>query len=168
MMQSLLIFACAAIALAIENPFPFLKGYDMNRRIVHMKKSKSLNHGTFSLNHLFNRLNISTIMNLDSINGVVVSVGEELVEHIRNHDSVSLVERDPPRWLMGRDGLPFKPPAKRSNPSSKSGPQRTPWGITASRSLEVPAVGGTKICIIDSGYDIRHEDLFTSPDFVTG
>lgn len=74
-------------------------------------------------------------------------LAEERVEALRSRPDVEYVEIDPPRFLMS---------------------ETTPWGYFAVKAdqLEDSQAGNQTICIIDSGYDLAHNDL--SGNRVTG
>ncbi|WP_438885210.1 hypothetical protein, partial [Bacillus cereus group sp. BC244] len=71
----------------------------------------------------------------------------ERVEALRSRPDVEYVEIDPPRFLMS---------------------ETTPWGYFAVKAdqLEDSQADNQTICIIDSGYDLAHNDL--SGNRVTG
>lgn len=74
-------------------------------------------------------------------------LAEERVEALRSRPDIEYVEIDPPRFLMS---------------------ETTPWGYFAVKAdqLEDSQAGNQTICIIDSGYDLAHNDL--SGNRVTG
>lgn len=48
--------------------------------------------------------------------------------------------------------------------------EEIPYGITNVQALNIPDtnIGNRKVCIVDSGYDIRHPDLPKGDDILTG
>ncbi len=84
------------------------------------------------------------------MNGAAVLLPAEYVPTVRNHTMVDIFESDVPRWLMDESGT--------HSPSE----QVTPWGIHRVQAFQVPDVSNNSIttCIIDSGYDGAHEDLW--------
>lgn len=74
-------------------------------------------------------------------------LAEERIEALRSRPDIEYVEIDPPRFLMS---------------------ETTPWGYFAVKAdqLEDSQAGNQTICIIDSGYDLAHNDL--SGNRVTG
>jgi serine protease len=72
-----------------------------------------------------------------------------------------------------RGGISSKNPATQhdtATPRRLTGNQQTPYGIRLVQADQVPTMGSSftpKICIIDSGYDLGHEDLPVEPQ-VTG
>ncbi|TDM54398.1 peptidase S8 [Aliivibrio fischeri] len=78
-----------------------------------------------------------------------VEMGDLELEQLRNRSDVEYVEIDQPRYLL-----------RRASPDIWSG-ETTPWGYEA---VAAPLVddfnaGNLTVCIIDTGYDIKHNDL---------
>ncbi len=78
-----------------------------------------------------------------------VEMGDLELEQLRNRSDVEYVEIDQPRYLL-----------RRASPDIWSG-ETTPWGYEA---VAAPLVddfnaGNRTVCIIDTGYDIKHNDL---------
>lgn len=69
-----------------------------------------------------------------------IEADESQVSTLRENQQVEYVEVDPPRYLMS---------------------ETTPWGFSAvnAQILNDSAAGNRTICIIDSGYDLNHNDL---------
>ena len=78
-----------------------------------------------------------------------VELAAERAQHLRLRPDVEYVEIDPPRFLMSHT-------------------ENTPWGYVAVNvdQLDDYQAGNQTICIIDSGYDLAHNDL--SGNRVTG
>lgn len=80
----------------------------------------------------------------DALGAVAVTVPEQAVRGLRNNPNVLYVEEDPKRHLMS---------------------QSTPYGIPLVEADDLslqPSTASHTVCIIDSGYDLGHEDLPTS------
>ncbi len=93
-------------------------------------------------------LNISPLRQLTSINAVVATLTPEQRNTLETNSDIALIEPDPVRYLQD---------------------DQTPYGITRVQAplLSDVAVGNQKVCIIDTGYDLGHEDLMSGPH-VTG
>jgi subtilisin family serine protease len=85
---------------------------------------------------------------------IAVVLPKAAITALKNHSAISLIEEDAPRYPMGL--------ADPSGPPYELG-QLTPYGIKMVQADQLPSLdanaGNRKICIIDSGYDITHEDL---------
>jgi len=81
---------------------------------------------------------------------VVYLNSEEEIKQWSEKDDVEYVEHDVKVYLQSEETVPY--------------------GINTVHALDVPDtdVSNRKVCIIDSGYDIRHEDLPSDPNIVTG
>src|SRR5690606_39008857 len=80
----------------------------------------------------------------DALGAVAVSVPEQALNGLRNNPNVLHGEEDPKRHLMA---------------------QSTPYGIPLVQADDLslqPASASHTVCIIDSGYDLGHEDLPSS------
>ncbi|UPQ87377.1 S8 family serine peptidase [Vibrio sinaloensis] len=69
-----------------------------------------------------------------------VEMDEQQLSSLRSNDQVEYVEVDPPRYLLS---------------------ETTPWGFEAvnAQLLDDANAGNRTVCIIDSGYDLAHNDL---------
>ena len=69
-----------------------------------------------------------------------VEVDDSELSALRENSQVEYVEVDPPRYLLS---------------------ETTPWGFSAvnAQLLSDSNAGNRTVCIIDSGYDISHNDL---------
>lgn len=77
----------------------------------------------------------------ESINAFAVSVPTEALNGLRNNPHVTYIEEDPKRFLMS---------------------QASPYGIAMVQADDLslqPASANRTVCIIDSGYELGHEDL---------
>ncbi|WP_240206883.1 S8 family serine peptidase [Vibrio sp. CyArs1] len=69
-----------------------------------------------------------------------IEVNDAELSKLRSHEQVEYVEVDPPRFLLS---------------------ETTPWGYNAvnAQLLSDSNAGNRTVCIIDSGYDVSHNDL---------
>ncbi|HEX6928493.1 MAG TPA: S8 family serine peptidase, partial [Gammaproteobacteria bacterium] len=77
----------------------------------------------------------------ESLNAFAVSVPAEALNGLGNNPNVTYIEADPKRFLMS---------------------QSSPYGIAMVQADNLalqPASANRTVCIIDSGYDLGHEDL---------
>lgn len=99
----------------------------------------------------------TVLMTMEEFNMEVVEISseEELEELIANENVVS-IEKDQERYLLN----PF-PKVTAKNERRQQEGEQIPYGIDLVRALEVSDefVEDIKVCIIDTGYDITHEDL---------
>lgn len=108
------------------------------------RSSLQRSNGTFSTrsaDRILSRANGATsLMHLNDLQASVAELSDEQVELLRSDESVAYVEPDPVRYLLAED---------------------TPYGITRvqAEQLSDAAAANTKVCIVDSGYDINHPDL---------
>ncbi len=91
---------------------------------------------------------VSPVRLLPSINAVVAALTPSQYQRIQQDDTIAYIEPDPVRYLQN---------------------DQTPWGIARVQApqLSDAAAGNQKVCIIDSGYNLGHEDLMTGAN-VTG
>ncbi len=82
------------------------------------------------------------------IQGAAVSLSTKQAEQLSQHPAVLRIEVDQVRYLQG---------------------EKTPWGITAVKADQVSdaMTGNRKVCVIDTGVDMSHEDLPNGPQ-ITG
>ena len=79
-----------------------------------------------------------------SVNAFAVTVPSQALNGLRNNPNVTYIEEDPKRFLMA---------------------QSAPYGISMVQADDLslqPASANRTVCIIDSGYDLGHEDLPTN------
>ncbi|TGA72322.1 peptidase S8 [Aliivibrio fischeri] len=78
-----------------------------------------------------------------------VEMGDLKLEQLRNRSDVEYVEIDQPRFLL-----------RRASPDIWSG-ETTPWGyeVVGAQVVDDFNAGNRTVCIIDTGYDIKHNDL---------
>ena len=84
-------------------------------------------------------------IDLSRINAIAVALPKQAVDGLKQHPAIEMVEADPMRHALQFTG----------------GFQINPDGVLAVQANLVPynASGARKLCIVDSGYDITHEDL---------
>jgi subtilisin family serine protease len=84
--------------------------------------------------------NAKVVLELPSVGAAAVTLPARAVAALQNNPNIEYIEEDAPRY-----------------PTS----QTIPYGITLTQSDQVWATttGGKKVCIIDSGVNINHEDL---------
>ena len=108
------------------------------------RASLQRSNGTFSTrsaDRILSRAGGATsLMHLNDLQASVAELSDDQVEQLRNEDAVAYVEPDPVRYLLAED---------------------TPYGITRVQADQLldGATVDSKVCIIDSGYDINHPDL---------
>lgn len=92
------------------------------------------------------------LVNLPRLDAVAVRLPASRIDALRKHAAVDLVEDDVLRY-------PMRASSKMARPSALV--EAAPYGISAVQADQVSfnAAGAKKVCIIDSGYDINHEDL---------
>jgi serine protease len=85
------------------------------------------------------------VTDLSRINALAVRLPANAIARLKRHSAVELVEDDPLRYPMG----------------SASAGEVVPYGIPMVQADQVPfnVAGAKKICVIDSGYSLGHEDL---------
>jgi subtilisin family serine protease len=88
----------------------------------------------------------------DSDMEVVTMDDEETIAEYLASGNVDYMEPDPVRFLF--DAIP-------SGPSRELQGEETPYGINMVKALDVSDefVKNRKVCVIDTGYDLNHEDL---------
>ena len=113
------------------------------RYIVSFKQSAELIHPDQQrLSHqtLIKQQGGTVVKHLPSINGMAVTMNAQQREMLANNPEVDLIEEDPRRYLQA---------------------DQKPWGLhTIQAAGDYPDLSGNRsICIVDTGYDITHEDL---------
>jgi subtilisin family serine protease len=90
-------------------------------------------------------------VDLSEVNGLAVELPAAAVTALQRNPNVEYVENDAPRYALGTS----------STMSVPGTPQTTPYGITMVQAdqLSDAAAGDRRLCIIDSGVDVSHEDL---------
>jgi subtilisin family serine protease len=104
------------------------------------------------------------VLDLADLNALAVRVPSAAVQKLRADRRVASVEADPVRTLMVRKGTP-----RVSGTGALESTEQVPFGIPMVQADQLAlnnAANAKKVCIIDAGYDISHEDLQKS--FVAG
>eukprot|EP00457_Paulinella_chromatophora_P003279 gb/GEZN01003286.1/.p1 GENE.gb/GEZN01003286.1/~~gb/GEZN01003286.1/.p1 ORF type:complete len:585 (+),score=65.34 gb/GEZN01003286.1/:42-1796(+) len=124
---------------------------------------------------LLSKFEAQHIMDIPLVNGIV-AIGSR-VPTMSTVAGVLIVERDAPRWISDDKRREVFKEGKRKEIINEiideivdeMDLQSTPWGISQTKSLMVPdaETAISHLCIIDSGYDMGHEDLWGA-DRVTG
>lgn len=89
---------------------------------------------------LLNRLSADNIEKFGTEATYSAQLDEDAIQQLQNNPDVDYVEIDPPRYLLS---------------------QTLPWGQTfvGATLLDDSNAGNRTVCIIDSGYDLAHNDL---------
>jgi serine protease len=90
--------------------------------------------------------NAELLLELGPQNAAAARIPAQALAGLANNPNIEYIERDPPRYPMA-ELLPYGVPMV----------QADPYGSDAGRLG--PGNHAPKICIIDSGYDSKHEDL---------
>jgi subtilisin family serine protease len=100
------------------------------------------------------------VVELDEFNAVAVRLPASAVAGLKRHGSVASIEADPLRRLMGGKSTSVR----RGSGNAVQDAESAPYGIGMVQADQVSfnAAGGRKLCIIDSGFNLGHEDLQTS------
>jgi len=95
------------------------------------------------------------VLDLGEVNAVAVRLPSASIALLRGVPGVEMVEADPMRYVMGRTSS-----ADRSG-ALVIGGEQVPYGIGMVQANQLPydPAGNRKVCIVDSGYDLAHEDL---------
>ena len=129
----------AVLGLAVAAPtLGYGKTPDANRFIVEFKAGKA-EHGKSALRAGGSQI----VLELGPQNAVAAHIPPQALNGLRNNPNIEAIEADVLRYPMA---------------------QTTPYGITMVQAEGVTAAnpGNRKVCIIDSGYSIQHEDLADS------
>ncbi len=110
------------------------------------KSAKVMNNGSFSqqaAQQLTQSLGGKVVRYLNNINSVAVELNKASMQQMANNPQVNSIEEDQPRYLLA---------------------ESTPYGITMVQADQVSdsTTGNMKVCIVDTGYDLGHEDLINS------
>ncbi|HZF79278.1 MAG TPA: S8 family serine peptidase, partial [Rubrivivax sp.] len=94
------------------------------------------------------------------IDAMAIEVPVEALRGLQNNPNVEYVEDDEKRYPLAGEVHP--------SATATAGGQTAPYGIALVQADQLPdsAAANRKVCIIDSGYDLNHEDLSANP--VTG
>ncbi len=85
---------------------------------------------------------------LKSISAIAAELTPAQIAQLKNDPQVARIEEDPPRFAQAAS---------------------TPYGISMVQAdlVSDSEIGNQKVCVVDTGYDINHEDLMNSPN-ITG
>lgn len=100
------------------------------------------------------------VLDLSEVNAIAVTVPGESVVQLKRNASIEAVEPDPMRYAMGGRAAAVT--------LSNGGGEQQPYGIGTVQAdqLSFDPWGAQKVCIIDSGVDLAHEDIQKS--LITG
>lgn len=111
-------------------------------------------------------------LKIHGANAMSVEMSEDALSDLRNDPSIDYVESDVLRSLPGMNAMSADLPDQYLSLSSAASPasgksyfsgQLLPYGIKMVQADQLPngasKTGNRMICIIDSGYDLKHEDL---------
>lgn len=95
------------------------------------------------------------VLDLAEVNAMAVRVSAKTRDALKANANVETLEADPLRHVMGSRS------SKRTVRSMNGVGEQVPYGITMVQADQLTFQSGhaKKLCIIDSGYDIAHEDL---------
>lgn len=102
------------------------------------------------------------VLDLGEVNAIAVRLSPAARDALKANPNVEAIEADPLRHVMGeRTG-------SRSVRPMGAATEQVPYGIAMVQAdqLSFQAASAKKLCIVDSGYDIAHEDL--PPSGVSG
>ena len=99
------------------------------------------------------------VLDLSEVDAMAVRVTAAARDALKANPNVKSIEADPIRRVMGERN------ARRGVRSMGSSGEQVPYGITMVQAdqLGFQAADAKKVCIIDSGYNMGHEDLPASP-----
>ena len=95
------------------------------------------------------------VLDLSEVNALAASLPANRVGTLRRNPSIEAVEIDPLRYAMGSRGSPLV------ETLNGGGSEQLPYGLSLvqANQLAYNPSGSRKICIIDSGIDLTHDDL---------
>ena len=95
-------------------------------------------------------------VDLSEVNGLAAEVPAGRLAALRRNPNVEFIEDDAPRHVLGSAGGAVRAPL-----ALPGTPEAVPYGIGMVQADQVSdaSAGNRKLCIIDSGIDISHEDL---------
>ncbi len=87
-----------------------------------------------------------TVTPLGSIAGVAAELNDQQLQSLQQHPDIRLIEEDPVRELQA---------------DYSGAMEEIPWGLSHVQAdlLSDAATGNMKVCIVDTGYELSHEDL---------
>ena len=147
----------ATVAVAAEatftGPGKFAPAVINNRYVVIFKNTADiLSDGKInpvSAMSLMQTYGAKSIRTLDRINGMAIEINHSDVANLLNDPQIESVEVDQPRYVLADRNILA---------------ESTPYGITMVQADQVSdaAAGNQKVCIVDTGYNLGHEDLMSS------
>jgi subtilisin family serine protease len=161
-----LFVAIAGAAVTVASAVPAQAAPPSQRYLVEFAPGKAAN-GKAALK----AANAVIKLDLGSHNAVAAVIPDAKVSALRTHPSVRSIERDEVRYPISMvRALPSgadKAPAPAADESAPA--EVVPYGITMvqAEGFGVDPANAAKVCVIDSGYDIVHEDKPKQP-IVTG
>lgn len=136
--------ALLAAALFLVAGAALAQGPDPDRYIVKFQQGKAT-QGRASVRGA----GAEVLLELGPQNAVAARIPAQALAGLRNNPNIEYIERDPPRYPMAQS-VPYGITMVQANPAVTGG--------LAPGSQQTP-----KVCIIDSGYDLSHEDLPSGP-----
>jgi serine protease len=114
-------------------------------------------------------------VDLERQNALAVTLSSEAVEGLQNNPNIEYVEQDSPRYTMMMRGYHLKDDVLKENISNNNEThdhnhrkvaETVPYGIPMVQADQVSydSSNPRTVCIIDSGYDLGHEDLPSTPN----
>jgi serine protease len=113
-------------------------------------------------------------VDLEPQNALAVTLSSEALEGLQSNPNIEYVEQDSPRYTMMMRGCLSKDDILKENiPNNNKETQITetvPYGIPMVQADQVPydSRKPRTICLIDTGYDLGHEDLPSTNSTVDG
>jgi len=95
------------------------------------------------------------VVSLDEVNAVAVELPSKALAALQRSPHIDYIEADASRQA-------FAAPARNSRiDATSAGSQTVPYGISMVQADQLPdsLAAGRKLCIVDSGYEVTHEDL---------
>lgn len=98
------------------------------------------------------------VVDLDDVDAFAVELPRRALAALKRSKHVDYIEEDTPRYAFGMAGAPA---AASSSVAAATTLQIVPYGITQvqANQLSDSLASDRVLCIIDSGYDLAHEDL---------
>ncbi|MCF6456670.1 S8 family serine peptidase [Pseudoalteromonas sp. MMG024] len=137
---------------AVKSPLPkrYIIKYKNNSAFMNFANSTNVQ---FATSDRLSKMGVNNAQFNASINANIARLSESQLKQLQNDPNVEYIEEDLPRRLMA---------------------QTQPYGIAMVQADQVndsvasAANNGKKICVIDSGLDLPHEDMGTNGGTVTG
>ena len=99
---------------------------------------------------LFYQYWVEPLWHMDFLNASVAELSPDQLMTLLNDPAIHSVEEDPKRYLLESWPSDYQPQA-----------EQVPYGITMVQAPQVSdgVTGNTKVCVIDTGYQLSHPDL---------